>query len=175
MAKKILSASKWALMALAALAALYIYDSGTGQKAASMTVDNFMLVFQILPPLLVLVGLMDVWIPREMLVKHMGPGSGPKGFIIAFFLGSVAAGPLILAFPIAALLAKKGARYGTIIFFMGVWTTTKLPILAMELSFMGVAFTISHIATSLSIYLMGALLMEKYLGAEGTKTLSANT
>lgn len=74
----------------------------------------------ILPPVLVLIGLLDVWIPKETFIRHMGQDSGIKGLLFAFLLGSISAGPPIIAFPIAAMLAKKGALYAYILFFVGV-------------------------------------------------------
>ena len=43
-------------------------------------------------------------------MKYTGPGSGIKGALISFILGSAAAGPLYAAFPVAAMMLKKAAR-----------------------------------------------------------------
>ena len=60
----------------------------------------------VIPPIFVLLGLLDVWVPREQMMRFMGPGSGTKGIILAFLLGSFAAGPLYGAFPGSAVLMK---------------------------------------------------------------------
>ncbi len=165
---------KWALAACVALLGLYIVNPDKGAVASSIALDNFFMVLTILPPVLVLIGLLDVWVSRETMVRHMGRDSGMKGLLVAIVLGSIAAGPLFVAFPIAAILAKKGARYAYIIFFVGVWTTTKLPVLAFEYSFMGARFTITHIVLSLVLYLLGALVIERLADKNDTEKLADN-
>jgi uncharacterized membrane protein YraQ (UPF0718 family) len=106
-------------------------------------------------------GLLDVWIPREVLTKHMGEGSGGRGLLIAFILGTAAAGPLYVAFPIGVLLLKKGAKLSNVIFFLGVWSSTKLPVLLFEVASIGLNFTLIHVGISLPLYLLIAYLIEK--------------
>jgi len=52
-----------------------------------------------LPPIFVLLGLLDVWVQRETMIKYMGEGSGAKGTLLAFILGSAAAGLFMPRFP----------------------------------------------------------------------------
>ena len=54
----------------------------------------------VIPPVFVLLGLLDVWVPKQTMVKFMGEGSGLKGILLALFIGSAAAGPLYGAFPV---------------------------------------------------------------------------
>jgi uncharacterized membrane protein YraQ (UPF0718 family) len=97
----------------------------------------------VVPPIFLLLGLMDVWVPRETLMKFMGPGSGLKGPIIAFAVGSAAAGPLYGAFPVAAVLMKKGASFSNILIFIGAWSTTKIPMLLFEMKALGFRFALA--------------------------------
>jgi uncharacterized membrane protein YraQ (UPF0718 family) len=39
----------------------------------------------VIPPIFILLGLLDVWVPKEK-VKFMGEGSGLKGVLLAIFL-----------------------------------------------------------------------------------------
>jgi uncharacterized membrane protein YraQ (UPF0718 family) len=80
------------------------------------------------------------------MVRFMGPGSGVKGAILAFLLGSFAAGPLYGAFPVAAVLMKKGAGFSNILIFIGAWSTTKVPMLLFESSALGARFALSRLA-----------------------------
>ncbi len=100
----------------------------------------------VIPPVFVLLGLLDVWVPREKMVRYMGEGSGIKGKLIAFLLGSFAAGPLYGAFPFAAVLMKKGAGFANILVFIGAWSTTKIPMLLFEVSALGARFALSRLA-----------------------------
>lgn len=63
----------------------------------------------VIPPVFILLGLLDVWLDRQTMMKYTGPGSGVKGALISFILGSAAAGPLYAAFPVAAMMLKKGS------------------------------------------------------------------
>ncbi len=109
----------------------------------------------VIPPIFILLGLLDVWVPREQMIKYMGSGSGLKGSILAFLLGSFAAGPLYGAFPFAAILMKKGASLINILIFIGAWSTTKIPMLLFEMAALGKRFALSR----LFIDIMGILLI----------------
>jgi uncharacterized membrane protein YraQ (UPF0718 family) len=100
----------------------------------------------VIPPIFVLLGLFDVWVPREQMMRFMGPGSGLMGGTLAFFLGSFAAGPLYGAFPVAAVLMKKGASFINILIFIGAWSTTKIPMLLFESAALGPRFALSRLA-----------------------------
>jgi len=78
-------------------------------------------------PVFILLGLLDAWVPKEMMMTHIGDKSGIKGILLALFLGSAAAGPLYGAFPVAAILMKKGAKFSNVLIFIGAWSTTKIP------------------------------------------------
>jgi len=99
-----------------------------------------MLVF--IPPIFVMLGLLDVWVERETLMRFMGPGSGFRGGVLAFVVGSMAAGPLYMAFPIAAMLIRKGASFLNVFMFIGAWATTKVPMLLFEASSLGLRYTL---------------------------------
>lgn len=100
----------------------------------------------VIPPIFVLLGLLDVWVPRERMIRFMGEGSGAKGVMLAFLLGSFAAGPLYGAFPVAAVLMKKGASFTNILIFIGAWSTTKIPMLLFENAALGTRFTLARLA-----------------------------
>lgn len=70
-----------------------------GMASFSLTKANLLEMLSILPPIFILLGLIDVWVKRETMMKYMGKGAGAKGFLIAFIMGSAAAGPLYAAFP----------------------------------------------------------------------------
>jgi uncharacterized membrane protein YraQ (UPF0718 family) len=162
---------RWTLVFVAVVGALFVYESSKGEKALDIALDNVFMVLQILPPILIFIGLLEVWVPREVMVRHMGKDSGLRGLLIAFFLGAVAAGPLFLAFPLAALLARKGARYAYIVFFLGVLATAKLPIIVFEYSFFGGLFTLVHVFSGLAVHLVGAFVVERLAGDKALESL----
>jgi len=82
------------------------------------------------------------------MMKYMGLDSGLKGLLIAFILGSVAAGPLYAAFPVAAMMLKKGGSIRNVCIFIGAWSTTKIPMLTFEASGLGVPFMVVRLGFS---------------------------
>ncbi len=139
----------WPLMAVAGLAALAIFVPGVGTKALTSTTSGFKQMLLVIPPVFILLGLLDVWIPRETMVRFMGEGSGLKGAALAVLLGSAAAGPLYAAFPVAGVFMKKGATFTNVMLFLGAWSTTKVPMVLFELAAMGPLFTFTRLGLSL--------------------------
>lgn len=140
---------------------LYTVNPATGKNAFIISLLNLKEMLTFLPPIFIFAGLLDVWVPKETMIKFMGHDSGIKGILIAFILGSAAAGPLYAAFPIAVLLLKKGARLAYVIFFLGAWSSTKIPLVLYETASLGVRFTAIHIAISITGFLLSAILIEK--------------
>lgn len=123
-------------------------------------------MLMVIPPIFVLLGLLDVWVPREQMMRFMGPDSGLKGGALAFLLGSFAAGPLYGAFPVAAVLMKKGASFINILIFIGAWSTTKIPMLLFESSALGPRFALSRLAIDIVGIILIALAIKALLSEE---------
>lgn len=168
---KFLKENKLFVGAFVLLFLLWIMSPSKGKIASLSALVNIKTVGLVLPPIFILIGLLDVWVPKETMVKFMGRGSGFKGGLIAVFLGTVGAGPLVVAFPIAALLIKKGARLAYVFLFLGAWTSVKLPIFMFELANFGTKFTVIHVITSLTVYLIGAIVIEKFLSKEDLEVI----
>lgn len=135
-----------ALVALAFLVAFMIGFPELAPKAGRSLLDQAVTMLFVIPPIFLLLGLLDVWVPREAMMKFMGPGSGLLGPVLAFLLGSAAAGPLYGAFPVASVLMKKGASFTNILIFIGAWSTTKIPMLLFEMNALGYRFALSRLA-----------------------------
>lgn len=170
---KHLKVYKWALVFAAIQLALFLYNGTMGVKAFGITLSNLEQMVLLIPPIFIIMGLMDVWVPKEILMKYMGSGSGAKGLLIALLLGTAAAGPIYIAFPMGVLLLKKGAKLSNVIFFFGVWSSTKLPIVLFEIASLGVKFTVLHILISLPLYLMIAYYIEKSVSKDTVANIIA--
>lgn len=157
---------KFLIIALLTIVVLLIVNPPQGLSAVKFTINNLKSVSMVLPPIFILIGLMDVWIPKETMVKFMGERSGIVGASIAIFIGALGAGPLYVAFPVAALLIKKGARLAYVFLLLGAWTSVKLPIFMFEWASFGATFTLVHVVSSLAVYIVGSFLLEKLLSAE---------
>ena len=143
--------------------ALLLLVPETGRHAFEITGDNLMEMLSILPPIFILLGLLDVWVQRETMIKYMGQGAGVKGGVFAFILGAAAAGPLYAAFPVAAVLLKKGAKLANVFIIIGAWSTTKIPMLLFEASNLGINYMLLRLCCNIIGIILIAILLEQSL------------
>lgn len=132
-----------------------------GMKAAGNFASSFMEMIAFIPLIFVLIGLFDVWVPRETVQKHVGKDSGIRGAVWVILMAMLQAGPLYGAFPVAYLLWKKGAHARNIFIYLGAFSTLKLPMLSFEVGFLGWKFTLLRTLISLPVFIAIAVIMEK--------------
>ena len=161
------------IMMIFLTAIVVIVNREIGLKAVSTTLFSLKEMLLIVPPIFVLLGLLDVWVPRETMVKYLGEGSGIKGILISLFIGSAAAGPLYGAFPVALVLMRKGAKFSNILLFIGAWSTTKIPMLLFEIASLGIKFALTRLAVSLIGIFVIAFAVEKLMGKKAVDELYA--
>lgn len=142
-----------------------------GLKSLNLTIQNFIEMISIIPPVFILLGLLDVWVDRATMMKYSGKDSGLKGILIAFLLGSAAAGPLYAALPIAGVMLKKGSSLFNVFIFIGAWSTTKIPMLTFEAASLGLTFTITRMILSIIGILIIAATTEKAINQEQRKEI----
>jgi len=96
----------------------------------------------------------------------MGESSGIIGILLAFFIGSAAAGPLYAAFPVAAMLLKKGSKLSNVLIMLGAWSTTKIPLILFEASSLGPKFMLIRLGMDLIGIALIAYFIERILTKE---------
>ena len=159
------------IVALLALVGLYFYNEVIAKLAFENSLFQFKSMLLIIPPVFILLGLLDVWVERETMIKYLGEDSGLKGIAIAFFMGSCAAGPLYGAFPMVAVLLKKGAKFSNVLIFLGAWSTTKIPMFIFETSALGYKFSFLRLFLDvIGIYVI-AQYMERSTSKEELKEI----
>lgn len=147
--KNFLKRYRFSLAMVAVISALKLAFPDVGAVALDTVGYSFKEMLSVIPPVFVLLGLLDVWVPRETMMKYMGEGSGIKGILISIFLGSAAAGPLYVAFPLAGVFMKKGVKFTNVLIFVGAWSTTKVPMFLFELSALGPVFAFTRLMASM--------------------------
>ncbi len=163
-------------MILAAInAAVVVFFPVLGMKSLKLTWDNTLQMLAVVPPIFVLLGLLDVWVKRDTMIKLMGESSGLLGILIAFFLGSAAAGPLYAAFPVAGVLLKKGSKLSNVLVFIGAWSTTKIPLLLFETAAMGWKFMLVRFLVDIPGIAIIAYITEKLMKKEDIQQMYANS
>ncbi len=153
---------------------LFLFKPEIGLNSFKISADNLLEVVTIVPPIFILLGLLDIWVERETMIKLMGEKSGILGITIAFLLGSVAAGPLYAAFPVAAILIKKGSKFSNILILIGAWSTTKIPMLLFEASSMGWKFMLTRFIINIPGIVLIAYIIERIITRQEKELIYEN-
>jgi len=142
---------------------LAIFYPVVGKKSIEISTNSLIEMFIIVPPIFLLLGLFDVWVPRETIIKLMGENSGLLGISLALLLGSFSAGPLYAAFPVAAVLMNKGCKFSNILLFVGAWATTKIPMLLFEAGSMGWSFMLTRLLINIPGIIFMSYIVEMFV------------
>lgn len=164
--KKIIMKNKFLFLSIILLVVYAFIDISVTYKALDNTLNQVISMLLIVPPIFILIGLFDVWIPRERVIALMGENSGAKGMFLAFLLGALSAGPTVAAFPVAIIMLKKGAKYSNVIFFIMTWSTLKIPIIFFQVSQVGWQLTTIINVSMLIVFIIGALFTDKLFTTE---------
>lgn len=172
--KNILKKYKAFLWVLIGLFILTLVNQKIGFKAISVTAYSFKEMIMVIPPIFLLLGLLDVWVPKETMIKYMGEDSGLKGILLSIFIGSAAAGPLYGAFPVAAVFMKKGVSFKNILIFIGAWSTTKIPMFLFEITSLGAKFAITRLLVDIPGIIFIAFVLSKLIPSDEVKRIYEN-
>ena len=162
------------LIALACVGVLMLFNRGIGTKALFISVNSFVQMLFIIPPVFVLLGLLDVWVSRESMIRYMGEGSGIEGILLSIFIGSAAAGPLYAAFPVSALFMKKGVSFSNVMIFIGAWSTTKIPMVLFEFQSLGARFALTRLLVDIPGIIIIAVLLSNLVSGEDINKIYEN-
>ena len=136
------------------------------QGSLDVSWDYFKEMALIMPPVFLLMGLMEVWVPKDRIQKWLGSKSGFRGGLVALGLGTLPTGPLYVAFPMTATLLRKGASIRNMIIFLGAWGALKIPQLMVEIKFLGISFTVLRFILTLILLMIIGEVIERLLGHE---------
>ncbi|MGD9927604.1 MAG: permease [Sphaerochaeta sp.] len=154
------------LLVLVLLGVVSLFNQELGTGVFNSTVMQLKEMLLVIPPIFVLLGLLDVWVPKQTMVKFMGKGSGLKGILLSLFIGSAAAGPLYGAFPVAAVFMKKGVTFSNVLIFIGAWSTTKIPMILFEFSALGAPFALTRLLIDIPGIIIISFLLTRMIGKE---------
>ena len=153
----------FALVFLVFISLSWTFDFPSGKQIGM----NFWMFFKemilFLPIMFILIGLFDVWVPRNKIEKHIGGESGWKGTALVILLASLQAGPLYGAFPFAYILWKKGCSIRNVFIYLGAFATIKIPMITFEIGFLGLKFSLLRTLITLPLFIIIGYIMEWYL------------
>ena len=134
-----------------------------GKEVYSNFTTFFIEMITFVPFLFIIMGLFDVWVPKEKIERHIGKESGIKGNLLVILLAMLQAGPLYGAFPITYMLHKKGASIKNIFIYLGAFSSLKIPMLGIEIGYLGLNFSLLRTLVSLPLFILIGYFMEWYL------------
>lgn len=162
------------LVVLCVLGGISLFDHEFGKSVAVITTSQLKQMVLVIPPIFLLLGLLDVWVSKETMSRYMGEGSGFRGSLLALLIGAAAAGPLYGAFPVAAVFMKKGVRFKNVLIFIGSWSTTKIPMLLFEIASLGPRFALTRLAIDIPGIIIIAHLLTHLVPKEEVEQLYRN-
>ena len=137
------------IMALLAIILLFAgYSKGGGEHVTGLKYA-LKITIQILPLLIfafIVAGMVQVLIPRELISKWIGEGSGLRGIFIGTLAGSLTPGGPYVSLPLAAGFLKSGAGLGTMVAFVTAWSLWAVSRLPLEIGILGWKFTLIRLA-----------------------------
>ncbi len=130
---------------LALVAAGYVlaffFDESTARDAVGKSLHTLTIVAPIIVIVLLLTALMGTFVDPKAFTKHLGEGSGAKGWAIALAAGIISHGSSYVWYPLLADLRMHGTRSGLIVAFLYA-RAVKIPWLPLMASYFGLAFTV---------------------------------
>ena len=141
----------------------YFADFGVGVQIGTNFFDFLRNMITVLPCAFILIGLFEVWVKRETIEKHLGEDSGFKSYIWVILLASTTVGGIIIAFPVAYSLYKKGARISVLFTYISASAIGRIPMTVFEASFIGIKFSIIRLLISIPLVILSSILLEKIL------------
>ena len=142
----------------------WLFDFAVGKDISRNFWDFFVEMMLFLPLMFILIGLFDVWVPRDKVEKHIGHDSGFKGTLLVILLATLQAGPLYGAFPFAYILWKKGCSVKNVFIYLGAYSTIKIPMLTFEIGFLGLKFSLLRALITLPVFIVIGYLLEWIIG-----------
>ena len=159
---------------------LFIFSPDMAKKSLGNSVYYLLEMLQVLPVIFLLTVLIDAWVPKEMIIKRLGEGSGLTGNLFSILLGSLSAGPIYAAFPLSKMLIKKGASITNIVIILSSWAVIKVPMLLNETKFLGLKFMavrwgLTVVAILIMGYLVSLFVKKKDIPSESPINLSSQS
>jgi len=149
------------------LAISWVLEFSLGREISRNLADFSVDMLKILPGAFILIGLFEVWVGRETVERHLGEGSGVRGYVWAVLLAGMTVGGVYVAFPVAYSLYRKGAKLSVIFTYIGASAICRVPMTIFEASFLGVKFTAIRLLVSLPLVIATSILLGAYLRRTG--------
>lgn len=136
---------------------LFLFYPVTMQSSLKASAVIFIQIFPALVMIILFMGLMNYFVRPEAISKHVGEGSGVRGWLLALSTGILSHGPIYAWYPLLRDLRDQGMKPCLIVVFL-YSRAIKIPLLPLMLYYFGTAFV-----ATLAGYMIIAALVQGYI------------
>jgi uncharacterized membrane protein YraQ (UPF0718 family) len=157
---RVLLRSQWLLLVTIGLYG-YAYLVAPARAARALEIGGgiFFSVTLLIISVFGLVGLLQVWISRDLIVRLLGREGGLKGLLIAALCGTLLIGPAYIVFPLLMSIQKQGARWAVVVIVLTSYAV-KLQMIPVEVGFLGWPFSLARALITIALAIPTGLLVE---------------
>ncbi len=156
----------------ASTAALYLFafavDASKAAEAALTALRTFGAVLLLVVAVMGLVGLVQVWISRDMVARLLGREGGLRALVIAALCGTVLIGPAYILFPLLMSIRTYGARWAVVVTVLAAYAV-KIPMIPLEVEFLGWPFSLLRLGMTLATAIPLGLAVEAVMEAPSSR------
>ena len=138
-----------------------------GRSAVEQAIrSDLRLIVQIVPMIvagLMLAGLVEILVPKELVARWLGTSSGLRGLLLATVAGAMTPGGPFSSFPIVLALQRAGADIGTMVTFITAWSVIGINrMLVWEIPFFEPDFLIIRFVASIPLPFIAGLIARQF-------------
>lgn len=161
------SRAGWWFLLIAAAISLIVFLFKPEALLPSLTffLDILKKIIFIFIFIFVLLVLVNYLVKPEWLVKHMGKGSGWKGWLFALVGGIISTGPIYMWYPLLNDLQQKGVRNGLMATFL-YNRAIKPALLPLMIFYFGIVYVIVLTIVMLLVSLLQGIIVEKIVNGK---------
>lgn len=163
--------SQWLLLLAVGL---YLWAFGVSPERAgaafAVAARTFLSVVPLLLAVMGLVGLIQVWVSRDLVARLLGREGGLRALLIAAACGTVLIGPAYLIFPMLLAIQRQGARWAVVVTVLATYAV-KIQMIPLEAGMLGWKFSLLRSLFTLLCAIPLGLLVERLVeGRSGQAT-----
>ncbi|HUU55728.1 MAG TPA: permease [bacterium] len=137
---------------------------GSLQRGLTFGGKTFLSTLPLLVFAFAIAGLVQILVPREFILKWLGPEAGLKGILLGTVAGGFTPGGPYVSFPIVASLYKSGASVGTVVAFVTAWSVWAIARFPMEMGLVGPKLAIARFLSTLIVPPLAGLFAQAVFG-----------
>lgn len=142
----------------------FLFDRSKTKKAILIACKRFLFIFPSFLVMLIFVSIILFLFPQEKIIRYLSYGSNTLNIVLAALVGSVAAVPGFIAFPLAGILKNSGISYTIIAAFTTTLMMVGTVTFPVEVAYLSKKAALIRNVISFMIAIMIALFIGIYFG-----------